>query len=199
MDESQRIKRFNQELEAILNGGALARDLTEEDQRALETARFLAGVDFSLQSHIRQSLRQRLERQIGYQSFKATIGFSMEGWSAITGGKALSWLSKFPGALLVALLVLLFGLMLTETIAPRIRDSAAATTAFVAPVNSLPLAVPTSLDGTADNRTLTPTPIALPLAPQEFHSGTLATVGWQDSPPSFSYTSTPSLPTLSTP
>jgi hypothetical protein len=63
-DNSQRIKRFNQELETQLGGHPVdPSGLTPEDQRALELADSLAGMDLAPPATTRQRLRWRLISQ----------------------------------------------------------------------------------------------------------------------------------------
>lgn len=177
MDERNRVGRFNRELDTILRGRSPAMlGFSDEEKRSLDLARRFARMDWSVQSRVRQGLRQRLGLQARCNLPCREI-FPL--------GRTASL-----AVLLVTLLVLL-GWMSTGMPRPTSGYEDANVTAYRLPGSGM--------SPTANVQMLAPTPISIPLAPRVSPASLPAGGKQQSTPPNLSTLYTPSSSAVLTP
>ncbi|MEW5868916.1 MAG: hypothetical protein AB1894_06540 [Chloroflexota bacterium] len=177
MDERDRMERFNHELDTILCERSSAMvGLSEEEKRSLDVARRLAHVDLSSQSRVRQSLRRRLALQVRCHAPAKIVP---------TMGKAT------PVALLLVILIILFGWMSTGMTLPSSGNGDANITSYRISDNSI---VPT-----ASAQALAPTPVSVPLAPSISSASAPVRTQQQSTPSNLNTNYTPNSSAVVTP
>ncbi len=166
MYRRKQVERFNQELDAILQGRLPeSQDLAEGDRQALDVARQLAALDLSSQSRVRQRLRQDLVSRVRQSPVGIPGKWSATGLLATPNGPVFSLLRVLPGTLFLVMLALLFGWMFSGLTRLEVTHSPMPATAYVTPGDRLESSPATTNNSTLQSRTIAPRPIPTPLAP----------------------------------
>jgi len=180
----KRIERFNHELDAILHNHNPAQDeLDEADRQALDLASKFIELDHSSKSLVRQSLRQSLSIQAGISSEGAQVGFSRtSGFSAEKKSSyPIHWVAS--GMVFLALFLLMVGWVSSGMF--RTDASGNSVQAQNLPESLTEYATPTLYHSPPIDRAIAPTPVLLPLAPEDSATLSLATIEQHRTTPGF--------------